>query len=102
VSIQVTDAPERERFEARDSGADQTLAGFMTYQLTGDIIAFTHVDVTPGYEDSGVDGALARAAMDDARARRRTVVPICASLAEWLAGHPEYKKIVAPSTKRIK
>jgi predicted GNAT family acetyltransferase len=102
VSIEVSDAPERERFEARDSDADQALAGFMTYQLTGNIIAFTHVDVSPGYEGGGVNDALARAAMDDARTRGRTVVPICPSLAEWLTRHREYDKIVAPSTRKMK
>jgi predicted GNAT family acetyltransferase len=102
VSINVTDVPERERFEARDSDADQALAGFLTYQLTGNVIAVTHVDISPGYDGKGVDDALARAVMDDARVRRRTVVPINPFLAEWLARHPEYNKIVAPATKKIK
>jgi predicted GNAT family acetyltransferase len=102
VPIQVTDVPERERFEARDSDADQVLAGFMTYQLTGNIVAFTHLDISPGYEGRGVDEALARTAMDDAGARRRTVVPISPFLAEWLTRHREYNKIVAPATKKIK
>jgi predicted GNAT family acetyltransferase len=102
VSIHVEDVPERERFEARDSDADQALAGFMTYQLTGNIIAFTHMDIAPEYDGKGVDDALARAAMDDAAARRRTVVPICPFLAGWLTRHREYNKIVAPSTRKIK
>ncbi|GAA1822927.1 N-acetyltransferase [Planosporangium flavigriseum] len=102
MSIHVEDAPERERFEVRDGDADQALAGFMTYQVTGNIIVFTHVDVSPGYEGRGVDDALARAAMDDAVARRRTVVPISPFLAEWLTGHREYNKIVAPGTRKIR
>jgi predicted GNAT family acetyltransferase len=102
VSIHVTDVPERERFEARDGDADQALAGFMTYQLTGNVIVFTHVDISPGYDGKGVDDALARTAMDDAAARSRTVVPICPFLAQWLTGHRQYNKIVAPSTKKIK
>ncbi|HEV7898701.1 MAG TPA: GNAT family N-acetyltransferase [Planosporangium sp.] len=102
MSTYVTDAPERERFEARNSDADQELAGFMTYQLTGNIIVFTHMDISPAYDGMGVGDALARAAMDDASAQRRTVVPICSFLAEWLTRHPEYNKIVAPATKKIK
>jgi predicted GNAT family acetyltransferase len=102
VPIQVTDAPERERFEARDSDADQELAGFMTYQLTGNVIVFTHLDISPVYDGRGVGDALARAAMDDAGDRRRTVVPICPFLAEWLTRHREYSKIVAPSTKKLR
>jgi predicted GNAT family acetyltransferase len=102
VSIDVTDAPERERFEARDSDADQAVAGFMTYQLSGKIIVITHTQVSPEYEGKGVGGLLARFAMNDARAKSRTVVPICPFLAKWLQTHVEYNDLVAPSHQKIK
>jgi predicted GNAT family acetyltransferase len=101
VSIDVTDVPERERFEARDSAA-QAVAGFMTYQLTGRVIVFTHTEVSPAYEGRGVGGALARAVMEDSRHRGRTVVPICPFLAGWLDKHPGYADITAAGTKRIR
>jgi predicted GNAT family acetyltransferase len=100
VEITVTDAADRERFEARD--ADGTLAGVLTYQLTGQIIAYTHTKVEPAYERHGVGAALARAAMEDARSRSRTVVPICPFLSGWLDGHHEYDAILARRTRRIK
>ncbi|MBM7075036.1 MULTISPECIES: GNAT family N-acetyltransferase [Micromonospora] len=100
MDLTVTDVPDRERFEARDeTGA---LAGLVTYQLTGAIIAYTHTEVDPAFEGRGVGSTLARAVMDDARARGRTVVPICPFLADWLGRHPEYADIVARSTRRIK
>ncbi|MEV1289467.1 GNAT family N-acetyltransferase [Micromonospora sp. NPDC049679] len=102
MPIDVTDVPERERFEARDGDADQALAGFMTYQVTGRIIAVTHLNISPGYEDRDVGDLLARAVMDDARSRTRTVVPICPFLAEWATRHREYTNLVAPSTKKMK
>ncbi|MFI7598307.1 GNAT family N-acetyltransferase [Actinoplanes sp. NPDC049681] len=100
MEIAVTDVPERERFEARDE--EGTLAGVITYQLTGGIIAYTHTNVDPAFEGHGVGSALARAAMDDARARGRTVVPICPFLGGWLDKHPEYESLLARSTRRIK
>ncbi len=102
MAIVVTDAAERERFEARDE-ADE-LAGVLTYQLTGSIIAYTHTRVEPRFEGEGegVGSALARAAMDDARSRGRTVVPICPFLGGWLEKHPEYASIVVRSTKRVR
>src|SRR4051794_32811854 len=75
VSITVTDVPERERFEAHDEGG--ALAGVLTYQLTGGIVAYTHTKVEPEFEHHGVGSLLARTAMDDARSKGRTVVPIC-------------------------
>lgn len=96
----VTDVPEQERFEARDeTGA---LAGVVTYQLTGSIIAYTHTEVDAALEGQGVGSTLARAVMDDARAKGRTVVPICPFLSGWLGKHPEYDSIVARSTRKVK
>jgi predicted GNAT family acetyltransferase len=100
VTIAVTDAPEKNRFEARDD--DGTLAGVITYQVTGNVIAYTHTKVEPDFEGAGAGSALARAAMDDARAKGRTVVPICPFVSGWLEKHPEYEALVARSTKKIK
>lgn|SRR5690349_13732263 len=100
MSFTVTDLPERERFEARD--ASGALAGELTYQLTGAIVVYTHTKVDPRFEGQGVGSALARTAMDDARAKGRTVVPICPFLSGWLGEHPEYENLVARSTKKIK
>ena len=100
VEFTVTDAPDRERFEARDETG--TLAGMATYQSTGTIIAYTHTEVDPAFEGRGVGSTLARAVMDDARVRGRTVVPICPFLGDWLGRHPEYADIVVRSTRKIK
>ncbi|TDC21706.1 N-acetyltransferase [Micromonospora sp. 15K316] len=100
MQFTVTDVPERDRFEARDeTGA---LAGIVTYQLTGTIIAYTHTEVDPDFEGKGVGATLARAVMDDARARGRTVVPICPFIAKWLTRHPEYEEIVVRTTRKVK
>jgi hypothetical protein len=100
VETTVTDAAERERFEAHDENG--TLLGVLTYQLTGSIIAYTHTRVEPDFEGHGVGSALAAAAMDDARSRNRTVVPICPFLSSWLEDHREYDAILAPRTRRIR
>jgi predicted GNAT family acetyltransferase len=100
VEFTVTEVPGRERFEARDqSGA---VAGVVTYQLTGNIIVYTHTEVDPEFEGRGVESTLARAVMDDARTRGRTVVPICPILGKWLGEHTEYDSLVARSTRKLK
>ncbi|MEU5566391.1 GNAT family N-acetyltransferase [Micromonospora musae] len=100
MQFTVTDVPERDRFEARNETGD--LAGIVTYQLTGTIIAYTHTEVDPEFEGEGVGSTLARAVMDDARAKGRTVVPICPFIAKWLTRHPEYEQIVVRTTRKIK
>ncbi|MEW2385670.1 GNAT family N-acetyltransferase [Micromonospora sp. NPDC047707] len=100
MQFTVIDVPERERFEARDETG--VTAGLVTYQLTGTIIAYTHTEVAPEFEGRGVGSTLARAVMDDARAKRRTVVPICPFLSEWLGKHPGYDDIVVRSTRKVK
>jgi uncharacterized protein len=97
VDITVADVPERERFEARDPAGE--LAGVLTYQLTGPIIVLTHTQVEEGTE---AEDALIRAALDDARAKGRTVVPMAPPVSAWLDAHKEYDKLVARSTKKIK
>ncbi len=96
VTYTVTDVPDKERFEAHD--ADGGLAGLLTYQATGPIVVFTHTSS----DDEAVNDALARAAMEDARAKSRTVVPMAPFVSGWLDKHREYDKLVARSTKKIK
>jgi uncharacterized protein len=100
VAISVTEVPDKERFEARDESGE--LAGFMTYQLTGNIIAYTHTEVLPQFEGKGVGSEIIRSVMDDARARGRTVVPICPFLLKWLERHQEYEDIVVRTTRKVK
>ncbi|NUT35567.1 MAG: N-acetyltransferase [Hamadaea sp.] len=100
MEITVTDVPDKDRFEAHT--ADGTLAGFVTYQLTGTIIVYTHTEVDPAFEGKGVASTLARAVMDDAKAQGRTVVPICPYISKWLEKHHEYDGIVARTTRKVR
>src|SRR5262245_49078264 len=100
VDISVIDVPEKERFEARD--ADGNVVGFVTYQLTGNIIVYTHTEVSPEHEGKGIASQLARFVMDDAKSRSRNVVPICPYISKWLEKHPEYDGIVLKNTRRVR
>ncbi|MFG1610697.1 GNAT family N-acetyltransferase [Actinoplanes sp. NPDC049265] len=97
MNFTIADQPERERFEARD--AEGALAGVLTYQLTGPIIVLTHTQVDGGAE---AEDALIRAALDDARDKGRTVVPMAPSVTAWIDSHSEYENLVARTTKKIK
>jgi len=90
--IVVTDAEDRNRFEAHD--ADGVLAGFLEYSRTDDLVIYPHTQVESAFEGKGVGGALAQVALDDARARGLQVLATCPFVAGWLVRHPEYKDLL--------
>jgi len=89
--VQVRDNPDRHRYEAHVEGQ---LAGFAEYQLATDLIVLTHTEVDPAHDGQGVGGALARAAMDDVRARHVKALVICPFILSWIGRHREYADLL--------
>jgi predicted GNAT family acetyltransferase len=90
--VEVTDNPEQSRYEAR---VDGELAGYSEYHLTRSSIVFTHTQVFDEFEGHGVGSTLARAALDDVRAKgERDVVPVCPFFHGFIDDHPEYADLV--------
>lgn len=87
ATVSVADAPQAHRYEAR-IGDD--LAGTASYMRTPDLIAFVHTEVDDAHEGRGIGSALARTALDDARAQGLRVVAICPFISGWIDRHPEY------------
>ena len=98
----VTDVPERHRYEIR---VGDQVAGFAEYALRsdphgdGETIAFIHTEVDDAFAGQGLAGRLARAALDDARARKLAVLPFCPFIRGWIAKHPDYVDLV-PTARR--
>jgi len=91
--INVADAPENSRYEARIGGE---LAGFADYVLREGRIVFTHTEVDDAFEGQGVGSALARGALDDVRrSGDRDVVAMCSFIKGWIDKHPDYADLVA-------
>ncbi|SDS89658.1 hypothetical protein SAMN05216371_0841 [Streptomyces sp. TLI_053] len=88
----VADNPEKSRYEIT---ADGELAGFAEYFRHGDDeIAFIHTEIDPRFGGQGLGGILARAVLDDARARELAVLPYCPFIRGWLTKHPDYLDLV--------
>lgn len=95
ADLTVTDEPGRSRYEARINGE---LAGLAAYVLRDDVVTFTHTEVLEGFDGRGVGSALVRAALDDVRRRRRTVVARCPFVRSYVERHEdEYADLLAPA-----
>ncbi|SDC03521.1 hypothetical protein SAMN05660690_0281 [Geodermatophilus telluris] len=89
------DAPESERYEIRDG--DRVL-GLAAYQRHGEQVVFTHTEIDPDAEGSGLGGTLVRGALDDVRQRGGRVVARCSFVRGWIERHPEYGDLVDQSS----
>ena len=86
MDVTVTDAADLHRYEAR---VDGELAAFADYIPTGELLAFTHTEVLPAFEGKGVGSVLVHEALDDVRARQRSVLAVCPFVSGWIARHRE-------------
>jgi uncharacterized protein len=95
-AIAVRDNEVKHRYEVQLDGALALLA----YERRGGRIVMTHTEVPDALEGRGVGSALARTALDDARARGLTVVPLCPFVSAYIKRHREYLDIVDPAHRR--
>ncbi|MBB4934311.1 hypothetical protein F4561_005131 [Lipingzhangella halophila] len=91
MEMTVVDVPEQKRYEGR--GQDG-LVGYINYQLRGDQVVLTHTETDSRYQGQGAGSGLVRGALDDARARGATVVPLCPFVRSWIERHPDHADIV--------
>jgi predicted GNAT family acetyltransferase len=93
--IQVSDKRNRHRYEAY---VGDHLAAYATYQEVPDGLIFLHTETEPGYEGQGVASRLARAALDDVRARGLLITARCPFITAYIDRHPEYADLVDRSS----
>ena len=94
MTIEVTDAPEAKRFEAR---VDGKLAGYIQYQARPEALVLVHTEVLDEFEGKGVGSVLVRRVLDDIRNSGGKIIPTCPFVAEYIRRHPEYIDVVAPA-----
>ena len=84
----ITDNRSANRFAAH---LDGRLAGYAEYQLTDQLMVFTHTEVDPAFEGRGVGSAIARSALDALAADgSRKALAVCPFIKGWIERHPEY------------
>jgi uncharacterized protein len=68
--------------------ADGEVAELM-YRLQGDRLVLIHTGVPEALEGRGIGSMLAAAAIDEAKRRGLTIVPLCPFVTSWLEHHPD-------------
>jgi predicted GNAT family acetyltransferase len=90
VDINVRHNEQDGTFEAEVEGG----LAFVEYVRDGGQLRFTHTEVPPAAEGKGVAAAIAKAALDYARAHELRVVPVCRYVQGYIERHPEYQDLV--------
>ncbi|WP_051951055.1 GNAT family N-acetyltransferase [Actinacidiphila yeochonensis] len=98
TGVVVADVPAAHRYEARSDGG---LAGFASYLRTPELDVFVHTEVEDAYAGRGVGSALARTALDEARASGRLVLAVCPFIDAWITRHPEYEDLRYEPASRV-
>jgi uncharacterized protein len=93
--ITVTNNEAKQRYEA---SVDGHLA-VLSYERQGVSIVYLHTGVPSAVAGRGIANLLARTALDEARAQKRIVVPLCPFVAAYIRRHPEYLSLVAESQR---
>lgn len=88
----VTDNTEASQYEVRVG--DQL--ALLAYELRGASLRVVHTEVPGPLEGQGIAGRLTRTALDDARKRGLSVVPLCSYARYYIQKHPEYQDLVEP------
>ncbi len=88
---EVTDVPERNRYEIT---ADGEVAGYAQYVRRGNRVIFVHTEIDTRFEGQGLAATLVSAALDDVRTKGDRVVPLCPYVTRYIERHPEYADLI--------
>ena len=90
-AVRVEHEASRHRYVVHYPGGDAELV----YAPAGEgVTELVHTYVPPEARGDGVGDALVRAALADARAEGRHIIPTCPYVRAWLARHPEQGGLV--------
>jgi uncharacterized protein len=92
---EVRDNSTNARYELAIDG----ITAFVTYLRSPGFVTLVHTEVPPALSGHGVGSALARFALDAARANGDKVIVKCSFIAAFVKQHPEYQDLVVPSAQ---
>ncbi|MEO7371349.1 MAG: GNAT family N-acetyltransferase [Ilumatobacteraceae bacterium] len=97
MSINVTHNEAAGRYEL---SLDERLVGVAEYSRHGDVLDFTHTEITAGHGGQGLGTTLVAAALDDVSRRSLGVVPHCWFVRDHIVEHPAEYLALVPAERR--
>jgi predicted GNAT family acetyltransferase len=70
-------------------------AGVAAIEERPGVVVFTHTEIDDAFEGQGIGSQLAKAALEDVRARGLKVLPRCPFIKGWIERHPDFQELVA-------
>ena len=74
---------------------DDELVGVADYAVAGDRVVFPHTEIVRARRGNGLGAVLVKGALDDVRARGRTIVAECPFVQRFVEEHPDYRDLLA-------
>jgi len=97
MTTQIQDNPAERRFEILQDGVR---AGLADYTITGDRMTLTHTETSPEFGGRGLARRLIGFALDEARARGLSVVPVCPYALRVITEHQDEYLDLVPADER--
>lgn len=97
METSIVNNPDLRRVELHMDGE---VAGFLKYELDGDVVSFTEIDTDLRRAGQGLGVELVRGALDAARGDGLSVLPVSPFVREFIQRHPFYQDLVPPSERR--
>lgn len=96
MDTNVVDNPQAGRFELH---VDGEMAGFLTYQRTGDVVSLVELATDLRRAAQGLGLILVRGALDAVSTEGRSVLPVCPFVRDFIERHPVYLDLVPPEVR---
>ena len=92
IAHTVRNNPERERYELI---VDDRIVSIADYYLEGATVVVPHVETDPEMRGQGMADRLMRGMLDDLRAQKKSIAPLCSFAASFIRDHPADADLVA-------
>lgn len=82
-------------YQTYDALVDGRVLGNLAYFLEEDRVVLSYMFVHPEYRHKGMATAIIAGALNDIRAKEKTVTVLCTEVLQFLDAHPEYADLVS-------